>query len=317
MATILGIDVSSETLDACALTEDGTKHSKAFVYSSEGCRSLVKWAQKHQVGVVVMEATGGYEQRVALALTEADIPVKVINPSQIRNFARGIGKIAKTDQIDAYVIARFAQVVPLPETFLVSREEIRLKRLVQRRVVLMEMLSAEKNRKALADNEIMESITAVIEALQNEVRKIEKAMDEIRDKDPVITRKCEVLTQQKGIGSLTALSLIALMPELGQINRKQAAALAGLAPIARDSGKMKGKRFISGGRFDVRRALYMPAWVSVQRDPKMRDSYERLVGKGKLKKVAIVAVMRKLLIRSNALLNKHCFGGGAVNESFC
>ncbi len=317
MATILGIDVSSETLDACALTEDGTKHSKAFVYSLEGCRSLVKWAQKHQVGVVVMEATGGYEQRAALALVQAEFPVKIINPSQVRNFARGIGKIAKTDQIDAYVIARFAQVVPLPETFRVSLGEIRLKRLVQRRVVLIEMLSAEKNRKSLADDEIMESISAIIGVLQSEVKRIESAMDEIRKEDPVITRKCEVLTKQKGIGSITALSLIALMPELGQINRKQAAALAGLAPIARDSGKMKGKRFISGGRFDVRRALYMPAWVSVQRDPEMRDSYERLVGKGKLKKVAIVAIMRKLLIRSNALLNRYCFGGGVVNESFC
>lgn len=317
MATILGIDVSSETLDACALTEEGMRHPKAFIYSPEGCRSLIKWAQKHQTQLVVMEATGGYEQRAALALTEANIPVKIINPSQIRNFARGIGKIAKTDQIDAYVIARFAQVVPLLGTLRVSREEILLKRLVQRRVVLMEMLSAEKNRKALADDTILESITAIITVIQNEVKRIENAMDEVRKEDPVITRKCEVLTQQKGIGSLTALSLIALMPELGQINRKQAAALAGLAPIARDSGKMKGKRFISGGRFDARRALYMPAWVSVQRDPEMRDSYERLVGKGKLKKVAIVAIMRKLLIRSNALLNRYCFGGGAVNESFC
>ena len=317
MATILGIDVSSERLDACALTEDGARHSKAFVYSPEGCRSLIKWAQKHQIQLVVMEATGGYEQRAALALTEADIPVKIINPSQIRNFARGIGKIAKTDQIDAYVIARFAQVVPLPETFRVSREEILLKRLVQRRVVLMEMLLAEKNRKKLADDAIMESITAIIAVLQNEVKRIESAMEEIRKEDPVITRKCEVLTKQKGIGSLTALSLLALMPELGQINRQQAAALAGLAPIARDSGKMKGKRFISGGRFDVRRALYMPAWVSVQYDPEMRDCYERLVGNGKLKKVAIVAVMRKLLTRSNALLNRNYFGGVAVNESFC
>lgn len=317
MATILGIDVSSQTLDVCALCEDGTRYSKAFTYTTDGCRHLIKWVQKHQIQLAVMEATGGYEQRVALALTEADLIVKVINPSQIRNFARGIGKIAKTDKIDAYVIARFAQIVPLPDTCRVSREEIILKRLVNRRLILRKMIMAEKNRKNLADDTILESIAAVVAVLQSEIDKIDNEMEEVRKKDASIAHKCAILTQQKGVGFLTALSLIALMPELGQINRKQAAALAGLAPIARDSGKMKGKRFITGGRFDVRLSLYMPAWVSVQYDPEMRDCYEKLVEKGKLKKVAIVAVMRKLLARSNALLNKNFFGDVSGCKNFC
>lgn len=302
MKVIMGVDVSSTDLEVNVLTESGISSSKQFANTKPGCRKLIAYAEKHEVSCVVMEATGGYEQLLAKEASSAQLDVKIVNPAQVRNFAKGIGKIAKTDRIDAYVIARFAQVVELPDSFSRTEEELILRKLVQRRIGLNKIIEAEKNRRKLAESFEKQSIDRVLKALNKEIVRIDWELDEIISNSDVLNAKRELLCTQKGVGNLTATILIALIPELGYINRKQVAALAGLAPIARDSGKMKGKRFISGGRFGPRKALYMPAWVAVQNDNEFREFYDKLISKGKKPKVAIVAVMRRLLVKLNGMM---------------
>lgn len=305
MEVILGVDVSSIDLET-NLGSDSLKLSgNKFENNDSGCKKLIKYATKNGVTLIVMEATGGYEQRLAKCAFKAGFQVKVVNPAQVRNFAKGIGKFAKTDRIDAYVIARFAQIVELHEIYSKTEEEMELTQLIKRRSSLMKVVEAEKNRKNLAEEIVKKSIERVLKHLENEIRLIEKEMDKLLDKSNSLRQKCDIICSQKGVGKLTALTLLALIPEIGNLNRKQVASLAGLAPISRDSGKMKGKRFISGGRFGTRRALYMPAWVAVQRDEEIKLFYEKLISKGKKPKVAIVAVMRRLLVKINGTLSDY------------
>jgi transposase len=304
MEAILGVDVSSKVLDACALSEKQSV-SKSFPYTTLGCRQLLRWAAKQQAAHGVLEATGGYEERIQRFMLDAGMQVHVVNPVQVRHFARGLGKQAKTDKIDAQVIARFAQVVPLPPSVSVSPEQLQLKQLVLRRTDLKKMLRAEKCRTRFATGVALDSINHTMLFLTTQVQFIDHQINSLRLKDQTIAQQAEILCQQKGVGTLTAMALIGLLPELGRIDRRKITALVGLAPFSRDSGKFKGKRFISGGRAEARHALYMPAWVATQYDTDFKNYYQRLIDRGKKPKVAITAVMRKLLVRLNAMMRNH------------
>jgi transposase len=231
--------------------------------------------------------------------------VNVLNPARVRNYASGIGMIAKTDKIDAYVIERYAREVKPNANFQTSKDQLALKHLVKRRNSLIKTITEEKNRMRIAEKEIVESINRHISFIENEVKLIEKSIENLLNENGGLKEKVDVLTCQKGIGKIAACNLIALMPELGFLNKQQVASLAGLAPFSRDSGKMKGKRFIQGGRFMVRKSLYMPAWVAVKYDNKLNLVYNDLIKRGKLPKVAIVAIMRKMIVQANKNLKMY------------
>lgn len=308
MDVILGIDVSSNELETHILANSKSNHAaKTFANTVKGCNQVIAYVNKNKITSVVMEATGGYEQNIAQLCLKKNITVKIVNPVQVRSFARGIGKIAKTDKIDAFVIARFAQIVNTPALLPKSEEDLLLIELVKRRDSITKMIVAEQNRIRLAGKFLSKIINKSIKYFEKEVILLDKEMNRVRLKSSAIKEKCEILCKQKGIARLTALRVIALMPEIGLVNRKQIAALAGLAPIAKDSGKMKGKRFIYGGRFGARKALYMSAWVAVKYDTKMTVYYEKLIAKGKSPKVAIVAVMRRLIVILNGTIREEFY----------
>ena len=308
MEAILGIDVSSNELETHILGHSKINNAtRTFANTAKGCNQIVAYVNKNNITSVVVEATGGYEQKIARLCLKNNITIKIVNPVQVRSFARGIGKVAKTDEIDAFVIARFAQVVNTPALLPKSKEELLLIELVKRRDSITRMIIAEKNRRRLASNFIKKIINESINFFEKEVVLLDEEMDRIRLKSSEISKKCKILCKQKGVAQLTSLRVIALMPEIGLLNRKQIAALAGLAPIAKDSGKMKGKRFIYGGRFGARKALYMTAWVAVRYDKKIKAYYEKLMTKGKPPKVAIVAVMRRLIVILNGMIREEYY----------
>jgi transposase len=306
MEVILGVDVSSRTLDTCLQSPTHVKPMfKTYAYTPEGCKKLLAWATRHKVTRCAMEATGGYELRIAQLILQAGIKLYVANPNRIRHFAKGDGILAKTDKIDAFVIAEFARKSNLPAAFEASPVQIEFKQLIYRRIELKKNLQVEKCRMRLATGAILQSHENLIAAINTEVEQIDRLIDALATQNPEITQKTRIYCQQKGIGKATAYTLVALVPELGRIDRRKISSLVGLAPIANESGKLKGKRFISGGRFEARRCLYMPAWVATRCDPEFAAFYQRLIANGKPPKVAITAVMRKLLVRLNALMRNY------------
>jgi transposase len=306
MEVILGVDVSSQTLDACLQSATQVKPMfKTYAYTPVGCKKLLAWAKRHKVTRCAMEATGGYELKIAQLILKTGIKLYIVNPNRIRHFAKGDGILAKTDKIDAFVIAEFARKSNLPAAYEASPVQIELKQLISRKIELKQSLQAEKCRMHLASGPVLQSHENIIAAINMEVEHIESLIDALEKQNPDIAQKTSILCQQKGVGKATAHALVALVPELGRIDRRKIASLIGLAPIANESGKMKGKRFISGGRFEARRCLYMPAWVATQYDPEFAAFYQRLIANGKSPKVAITAVMRKLLVRLNAMMRNY------------
>jgi transposase len=302
---VCGIDVSSDELNACILlADDSAKRplERSFGNSRRGVRELIVWLKSKQVGQVVMEASGGYERICLRGLRESGIKGYAVNPARIRDFARGLGKIAKTDKIDAQVIARYGQVVELAKLSEPSQVELELKELIKRRQELQDMMVAEKNRLRLSEGEKEKSLKRVIRILEKELERIERKIEELSRTDRGFLHRIEVLRKQKGIGFISAVSMLSCLPELGKVDRKQIGALAGVSPFNRESGKWKGKSFITGGRRLIRKILYMPALVATRFNQRLREFYQRLVNLGKPKKVALIAVMRKLLIISNAML---------------
>ena len=255
---------------------------------------------------IVMEATGGYETRLAASLATARLPVAVVNPRQIRDFARALGILAKTDAIDAHVLALFAEKVqpecrPLP-----TDDEHALKELITRRYQLVDMRTAESNRRQqIVSKQVCESITTLIESINHEIDVIEREIDKRIKASPVWRAKDKLLQSVPGIGKTTASMLIVALPELGYLNRRQIASLAGLAPMNRDSGTFRGRRMITGGRALIRAGLYMPILSAVRYNPKIKPFYDRLIAAGKLEKVAITACMRKLLTMLNAIVREN------------
>jgi transposase len=299
-AVIVGIDVAKDKLDVGAWPT-----GERFVVTRDavGIDELIARLRVLKATVVGLEATGGYESVVAASLSAARLPVVVANPAQVRAFAKALGRRAKTDTIDADVIARFLEatkpiVRPLPDE--ATRE---LSELVGRRTQIMAMMTAERQRKLRnANKRSIASIERVLNTLQKELSDIETEIQKSIRATPLWRENDNLLESVPGVGPTIAGRLIAELPELGKLDRRQIAALAGLAPWTRQSGQWKGKSFIGGGRAGVRGALFMGAMVAVKHNPVLKAFHERLIAAGKSKMIALIAVARKLLTILNAIL---------------
>ena len=297
---IVGIDVSKDRLDV-ALRPSG----EAFVVerNAAGLEMLVARLRELSPYLVALEATGGFETIAAATLAAAGLPAVVVNPAQIRAFAKAIGQRAKTDPIDAAVIARFAEATK-PEPRPLPDEATRLLAdLVARRRQIVEMIGAERQReKRVTVPHLRKSITRLLKALEKELTGLNTDIDDAVRGLPAWRDKENLLASVPGVGPIIARTLIAELPELGQLGRRQIAALAGLAPFTRQSGQWRGRSFIGGGRTAVRTVLFMGAMVAKQHNPTLKAFFDRLVTAGKPKMVALVAVARKLLTILNAIL---------------
>lgn len=295
----VGIDVSKDRLDV-AVVPSGDK--RQFSNDAAGLGKLLGKLVKLAPTLVVMEPTGGFEIPLAGALAAEGLPVAVVNARQIRNYARAVGKLAKTDKLDAMIIAEFAHKVEPEVRPLRDEENQEIKAIVSRRCQLVEMLKAEKNRLAIAPKHIKPNIMAHIEWLRREMDDLDHNLRELIEASPIWREKDDLLRSIPGIGNVISATLLAELPELGTLNRREIASLAGVAPFNQDSGTIKGKRRIWGGRTSVRHALYMAALVGTRYNPVIKAFYTRLLQKGKAKKVALVACMRKLLTILNSVI---------------
>lgn len=298
MNCFVGIDVSKAQLDVVFRPSgEGTQVGN----SDQGIAELVTRLQQDAVTLVVLEATGGYQAALVAALGLAKIPTAVVNPRQVRDFAKATGRLAKTDSLDAGVLAHFAEVIRPEPKPLVDEETIALEALMGRRRQVVEMITAERNRLAQAHKSLRGSIKAHINFLQRELQDMHRDLDGMLRKSSLWREQEDLLRSVPGVGRVMAATLLAQLPELGKLNRKQIAALVGVAPLNRDSGTYRGKRIIWGGRASVRAALYMAALVASRHNPTIRSFYERLCAAGKAKKLALTACMRKLLTMLNAM----------------
>ena len=296
----VGIDVSKSWVDV-HVRPDGDAFRCAT--DSDGLLELVRRLSPLRPTVIVMEASGGFESMVAIGLAEAGLPVAIVNPRQVRRFAEALGQLAKTDAIDARVIAHFAEAVrpmprPIPDPMMAQLQE-----LLARRRQLVVMINAEKQRLAKAAGAVTQrSHKAMLKSLEGEQARIDRAIDKLVQQSPLWCRKLDLLTTVPGVGNVVACTLLTELPELGSADRHQIAALAGVAPFSRDSGRKKGKRFIRAGRVQVRGPLYMACLVAIRFNPPLKAFYRRLRDAGKPARLALVAVMRKLLTILNAML---------------
>ena len=296
----VGIDVSKDRLDV-HLRPSGEIF--AVGRDGEGLTQLVERLSALTPSLVVLEATGGYETIVASALAAAQLPLAVINPRQIRDFARAMGRLAKTDALDAEVIALFAETVRPEPRPVASEEALFLGEIVARRRQLIEMMTAERNRRRqLSSKHLIKALDRHLALLQKQLSEIEADIGEAVRGTPAWREKEDLLISVPGIGPHIARTLIAELPELGALDRRKIAALAGVAPFNRDSGTLRGRRSIAGGRSSVRGGLYMSVLVAIRRKLPLAHTYLRLRAAGKPAKVAIVACMRKLLTILNAIL---------------
>lgn len=295
----VGIDVSKDKLDVAVW---GEKHGWEAANSKAGIRKLVKQMLALQPRLVVVEATGGYEEAVVMALFAAEMPVALVSPQRVRQYARAKGLLAKTDQIDARVLADFGKKLQ-PRLFVgKSEERRRLSALMGRRKQLNEMLQAEKNRQRTQDLSLQQSLKRTIHYLKTELEAIDQEIEQFLQEHQELAEQEKLLRSAKAIGRVTAATLLADLPELGQLDRKEIAALVGVAPMNRDSGRKRGHRKTQGGRPEVRSALYMSALTGIRYNPILKTQYEQMVKRGKEKKVAITACMRKMLTILNAML---------------
>lgn len=296
----VGIDVAKDHFDV-AVRPLGIAF--ALQMDASGFKEVVSKLSALAPEAIVLEASGGYEKLLAAQLAAAGLPVIVVNPRQVRDFARACGIMAKNDSIDALVLARFAEAVRPQIRAIPDANAEALSALVTRRSQLIEIRTAELNRSHMAHHpKVQSSIKKHLKLIDQQIDELEKEIDDFIRNSPIWKEKDDLLQSVKGIGPITARVLLAEMPELGSANRRQIAALAGLAPFDQDSGKLRGRRCISGGRPVVRTALYMATLAAVRSNPAFRAHYKQLVARGKIFKVAIVACMRKLLILLNNLL---------------
>jgi transposase len=298
--TFVGIDVSKRRLEG-HVRPSGERF--ALDYDDEGMATLVGRLVALGPALIVLEATGGLEVRLAAALAAAGLPVAIVNPRQVRAFARATGRLAKTDRLDAEAIARFAEAVRPPVRPLPDEASRRLGALVARRRQLLEMLTAERNRRQAADPALHARIDAHLRWLEDALAEIERELDGAVHESSIWRAKEELLRSVPGVGPVSARTLLAELPELGSLTRRQAAALVGVAPFSRDSGKMRGKRAIWGGRARLRACLYMAAVAAARgSNPVIAGFYKRLRLAGKPAKLALTACMRKLVVTLNAML---------------
>lgn len=300
----VGVDVAKDHLE---LFSPGLKLPTRL---NNNPKTIATWLQRLLVSSpaihVVCESTGGCENALMRACWQAKVPVSQLNPARVRAFARSQGLLAKTDAIDARVLADYGRVFAPPPTLQPSAQQVRLGELVARREDLKTQRAAESNRLSyLQDAALRRMIKSHLRWLDTNLAQIEKLMEETISEDPVLRHKRQVLVATKGVGNLIAATLLADLPELGNLSRQAAPALAGVAPFNRDSGTLRGKRSICGGRPIARKALYMAALVGSRRNPILCDFYQRLRQKGKPGKVALTALMRKLVVHLNSQLKIH------------
>lgn len=298
--SIIGIDVAKDKLD---LAIDGQATVQTFHYDDAGLAKIIQYLDQIQPQLVCLEATGGLQRKLVAELHQAGFKVAVVNPRQIRDFARANNQLAKTDTIDAKMIARFAALLEPRCTEPINVSQQQLRDLTTRRRQVTEMLVREKNRlSTAADPEVRRMIEEAIKLYQNQIETIEKAQAELIKNDEEAQRRSDIIQSVPGLGPVTASALTCELPELGSLNRQQIARLIGVAPINRDSGTMRGKRSTGGGRSQVRKALYMPTLVAIQYNPLIKAFYERLLDSGKPPMVAIIAAMRKLITILNVMI---------------
>lgn len=297
-AVFVGIDISKAQLDVAVRPDGGW----AVPHDVRGIATAVTRLRALGPTLIVLEATGGVERPLVRALVAAGVPVVVINPRQVRDFAKATGRLAKTDQLDAAVLAHFAEVIrpavrPIPEA-----DTQALADLLARRRQVVGMLTAEENRRSSASPAMRPRIQRHLHWLAAELSRVDDELDQAIQRSPIWREKDDLLRSVPGVGPVVATTLLASLPELGTLSHKHIAALAGVAPLNRDSGQWRGKRSVWGGRAQVRAVLYMGALVATRFNPVIRAFYQRLLAAGKAKKVALTACMRKLLTMLNAIL---------------
>ena len=295
----VGIDVSKTWLDM-AIRDD--EQIVRVENDPTGIAELVEELSQWEESLVVVEASGGLEMTLVTELACAQLPVVVVNPTRVRQFARAAGQYAKTDAIDAQVIARFAEAVRPEVRMLKDEDERHLSGLVSRRRQLVAMLTMEKNRRNTTHHAAKEQLESHIDWLAEAISALETEIAQLIRRNTDWQERVKLMRSVSGVGAVTAYTLLAELPELGQVNRQQIAALVGLAPYNQDSGPKRKKRRIFGGRSSVRRVLYMAALVATRTNPVIREFYQRLLARGKEKKVALTACMRKLLVILNAIV---------------
>jgi len=300
VTTCVGIDVSKDRLDVHALPSG---EAFAVARDGKGLENLVERLSALDVSLIVLEATGGFETVVVAALAGAGLPLAVVNPRQIRSFAKALGKLAKTDALDAEVIALFADKIRPQVRPVASAHAKALGELVARRRQVVEMIGMEANRRRHAtDKRLVKTIDRHVAFLEKELDAIDADIDTDVRASPAWREAEDLLSSVPGVGPVTARTLIAELPELGVLDRRKLAALVGVAPFNRDSGSWRGHRMIGGGRTSVRNALYMAALVATRYNPVIKATYTRLTDRGSPKKVAIIACLRQLLTILNAIL---------------
>ena len=303
----VGVDIAKEQFQSCLL--DGTSRlDHNYAYDQAGIQQFVQELASRSICLIVMEATGGLEKRLCVALADAGLPVVVVNPRQVRDFAKAMGILAKTDPLDAFVIGRFAQAIQPRQHPQPSPQQRELNELVARRRQLLGMRTAELNRQQQASlPKVKKSIQKLIAVLDRQIQGLEEQISDQISSDDSWKLNAEIIDSVPGMGEVSAQVLLAEMPELGRLNRQQVASLAGLAPFNHDSGKLRGKRSIWGGRAEVRSCLYMATLSAIRFNPVIRCFYDRLLAAGKKKMVAFVAAMRKLLTIINTMIRNQEF----------
>lgn len=299
----IGIDVSKRFFDVHILEDNKDMH---FDYTAEQVGKCVELLAAMEVELIAMEATGGYEMQLAAQLQAAGLAVAVVNPRKIRDFGKATGVLAKTDKIDARLIARFAAKMEPPANEVIEANAAILGALVARRHQLIQLRTAENNRMEHAfAKEVKRSIKVMLGTLGREIEKVDRQIRDHIEQQPQLKQKAEILKTAPGISDTTASMLLVELPELGRANKKEIAALVGVAPMNLDSGMFRGKRMTGGGRRDVRSRLFMPTLVAIRYNPAIRRYYQHLLEEGKPKMTAIVAAMRKLLVILNTMLKNN------------
>ena len=300
MQTIIGIDISKDTLDAYRLADN--QHIQV-ANDKVGHKTLVRWIGKHDLQLVVFEATGAYHRNLEAALAASDMAFAKVNPRQARRFAEATGRMAKTDRVDATMLAIMGAVLelkrhkPKSETLHILRELI-----TARRALMKDKVATKTRLQTTTQTLLKNQIKARLKQIEIQNRQVDAAIAEKIAQDEALSHKLAILISIPGIAKTTAFSMLIEMPELGTLAGKQAASLAGLALISRQSGKWQGKERIQGGRAFLRRAIYMPALVATRYNPDLKAKYDQLIRAGKPRKVALTAIMRKLIVTANALL---------------
>jgi len=296
----IGVDVSKDHLDAHRLADGATRR---FANDKRGHKALIKWLAQTPADHVVFEPTGPYHRAVERALGASGVPFVKVNPRQARRFAEATGKLAKTDRLDAAMLARMGAVLELEARPARSETLLELRELHIAREALVKDRTAAKNREKVLTLLLLKRQNAQrLEQIDRQIATVEAAILETIEADAGLSDRFAILTSIPGVSSITAFALLIEMPELGALEAGQAACLVGLAPIARQSGRWTGHAFIRGGRASLRQALYMPALVAARFNPDLKAKYAQLVGAGKPAKVALTAIMRKLVVLANALL---------------